>query len=58
MKKLPYIFDLYFDCKTEQSVRKEIRLLKRTIRMKTKRLNDLQEMWEKYQKGLMNGQEE
>ena len=50
MKKLPYAFDLFFDCKTEQQVRREIRWLKRSLKRKTQRLNNLQQLWEKYQK--------
>lgn len=48
-KRLPYVFDLLFDCKTERDVRKAIEYLEN----KVKELKSLKEYWDKYERGVL-----
>jgi len=48
-KRLPYVFDLMFDCKTEKDVKRLIKHLEYEAR----RFKRLKNLWDEYERGLI-----
>jgi len=49
IKRLPYVFDLMFDCKTEKDVKNTIKYLEQ----EQKKLESLKKYWDEYKRGLI-----